>query len=190
MNEKQHLRAEMRKARYEFVETLSGATRWLILRRPPAPVAAMIPEDAVIGLYHATPSEAQAGGYARWFAEQGHRIALPAFASRNSPMHFREWRDAFGGGDLVDGPYGVQPCDDADTVIPNIVFVPLLAFTAECARLGQGGGHYDRWLAANRQSKAIGLAWDIQKVDTLPMEAHDLALSAVVTPTRIYWNES
>jgi 5-formyltetrahydrofolate cyclo-ligase len=30
-----------------------------------------------------------------------------------------------------------------------VVIAPLLGFTAEGGRLGQGGGHYDRWLAAN-----------------------------------------
>ena len=179
----------MRKARYDFVETLPDETRALILRRPPAPVAAMIPKDAVIGLYHATPSEAPAGGYARWFAEQGQTIALPAFTSRRAPMHFREWRDAFGEGGLIDGPFGMQPGDDSDVLTPDVVFVPLLAFTAECARLGQGGGHYDRWLAGNPVAKPIGLAWDMQKVDLLPLEPHDRTLSAVVTPTRMYWNE-
>ena len=179
----------MRKARYEYAEALPGSTRALILRRPPAPVAEIIPNDAVVGLYHATPAEAPAGGYARWFAEQGHRIALPAFASRPAPMHFREWCGALTGSELAEGPYGMQPSDEADTLIPDVVFVPLLAFTAECARLGQGGGHYDRWLAENPQTRAIGLAWDIQKVDALPVEVHDLALSAVVTPTRIYWND-
>ena len=179
----------MRKARNEFVESLPGSTSALILRRPPAPVADIIPKDAVIGVYHATLSEAPAGGYARWFAEQGHRIALPAFNSRSAPMHFRVWSDVFGGGDLIGGPYGTQPGDDADIVTPDVVFVPLLAFTAECARLGQGGGHYDRWLAENPQAKAIGLAWDMQRRDALPLEAHDRNLSAVVTPTRIYWNE-
>lgn len=179
----------MRKARYEHADALPAATRALILRRPPAPVADVIPKDAVIGLYHAAPSEAPAGGYARWFAEQGYRIALPAFASRGSAMHFREWRDAFAGSDLVGGPYGKQPDDAAELLTPDVVFVPLLAFTAQCARLGQGGGHYDRWLEANSQARAIGLAWDIQKVPTLPLEPHDVRLSAVVTPTRIYWNE-
>ncbi len=189
MNEKKHLRAAMRKARYQYADALHGTTRALILHRPPTPIADVIPKDAVIGLYHATPSEAPAGGYARWFAEQGHPIALPAFTSRSAPMHFRGLRDAFGDGDMVEGPFGMQPGDDAAVVIPDVIFVPLLAFTADCARLGQGGGHYDRWLAGNPQAKAIGLAWDVQKVESLPLEPHDLSLSAVVTPTRIYWNE-
>jgi len=74
-------------------------------------------------------------------------------------------------------------------VTPHLAFVPLLAFTARGDRLGQGGGHYDRWLAANPEMLAVGLAWDSQLVDSLPIEAHDRPLSAVVTPTRLYEGE-
>jgi 5,10-methenyltetrahydrofolate synthetase len=65
-------------------------------------------------------------------------------------------------------------------------FVPLVGFTADGQRLGQGGGHYDRWLAAHPDTVAIGLAWDMQLADELPTEPHDRPLAAVVTPTRIY----
>jgi 5-formyltetrahydrofolate cyclo-ligase len=62
----------------------------------------------------------------------------------------------------------------------------LVGFTQDGARLGQGGGHYDRWLAANRDAVALGLAWDCQLVDDLPVEEHDQPLRAVITPTRLY----
>jgi 5-formyltetrahydrofolate cyclo-ligase len=61
-----------------------------------------------------------------------------------------------------------------------------VGFTASGARLGQGGGHYDRWLAEHPGTLAVGLAWDAQLCDTLPTEPHDAPLAAVVTPTRIY----
>jgi len=64
--------------------------------------------------------------------------------------------------------------------------VPLIAFTADGHRLGQGGGHYDRWLGAHPETPAIGLAWDCQLAEELPVEDHDHPLAAVVTPTRIY----
>ena len=67
-----------------------------------------------------------------------------------------------------------------------MLFVPLLGFTAKGARIGQGGGHYDRWLADHPETVAIGMAWDAQLCEDLPMEAHDQSLSAVVTPTRLY----
>jgi 5-formyltetrahydrofolate cyclo-ligase len=67
-----------------------------------------------------------------------------------------------------------------------VLFVPLIGFTADGARLGQGGGHYDRWLPEHPGTLTIGLAWDCQLEDTLPHEAHDQPLRAVVTPTRLY----
>ena len=63
---------------------------------------------------------------------------------------------------------------------------PLLAFDEDGGRLGQGGGYYDRWIAANPDALRIGLAWDAQKVDRVPMEEHDRKLHMVVTPQRVY----
>jgi 5-formyltetrahydrofolate cyclo-ligase len=63
--------------------------------------------------------------------------------------------------------------------------MPLVGFTAQGDRLGQGGGYYDRYLAAHPQTVAIGMAWDIQEVPELPIELHDMRLSAIVTPTRV-----
>ena len=187
--EKQLLRARMRSDRKAHVDSLPPATRALIFSRPPTPLAELAPEGAIVGLYHATTNEAPTGGYARWFIENGRRIALPWFANRLAPMQFREWTDPFGGDDLRDGPYGKQPDDSAALIIPHVAFVPLLAFSEAGGRLGQGAGHYDRWLAANPQAKAIGLGWDMQLLAQLPLEPHDHRLDAVVTPTRIYWSE-
>jgi 5,10-methenyltetrahydrofolate synthetase len=84
-------------------------------------------------------------------------------------------------------PYGVlQPSADAAEVRPDLAFVPLVAFTGAGERLGQGGGHYDRWLAANPDALPLGLAWDCQLAEDIPHELHDRTLHAVVTPTRFY----
>ena len=85
------------------------------------------------------------------------------------------------------GPFGLmQPDGAGEHLVPDLLFVPLLGFTEDGVRLGQGGGHYDRWLADHPGVPAIGLAWDVQKVTFLPREAHDQPLLAVVTPTRFY----
>jgi 5-formyltetrahydrofolate cyclo-ligase len=139
-----------------------------------------------VGLYRNTADEAPTGGYARFFAERGHPVALPWFAGRDAAMQFRLWDDPFDEGALEAGPYGAdQPPQSARSVVPSVLFVPLIAFTATGHRLGQGGGHYDRWLEVHPETVAIGLAWDVQELPGLPIEAHDRALSAVVTPTRL-----
>ena len=102
-------------------------------------------------------------------------------------MDFAVHADPYEESDCEAGPFGIpQPVGDAESARPSVLFVPLLGFTAEGARLGQGGGHYDRWLADHPDALPIGLAWDCQLAEALPTEEHDKQLSAVVTPTRLY----
>lgn len=184
------LRARMRALRRAHVDRLPHATRALLFLRPPRPIAALAAEGSTVGLYHARPYEAPTRSYATWFFENGRHVALPWFAGRGQPMRFRAWRDPYEDSDLELGPYGqLQPTTDAPEVAPALAIVPLLAFTAQGARLGQGGGHYDRWLAEAPAVTPVGLAWDEQLVDSLPIEPHDRLLHAVVTPTRLFAGE-
>ncbi len=184
---KSELRKSLRKTRQQHVAAQPDAIRALLFHRPPAPLLQKIGSEAAIGLYHANANEAPASGYARFFQEAGHAIALPHFDGEAGAMTFRAHTDPFGETDLVDGPFGIrQPNPDALVIRPDTLFVPLIGFTQSLERLGQGGGHYDRWLAQNPGTMAIGLAWDAQLCDALPTEPHDVPLDAVVTPTRIY----
>jgi 5-formyltetrahydrofolate cyclo-ligase len=74
------------------------------------------------------------------------------------------------------------PEDRVDSAWPDVVIVPGLAFTAAGDRLGQGGGWYDRFLATVRSDcVSIGVCFDDQLLDALPVEAHDVAVDHVVT---------
>ena len=110
-------------------------------------------------------------------------------ALRAAPMTFSRYSDPYADSDLAVGPFGMlQPEATAEALTPDVLFAPLIGFTAAGDRLGQGGGHYDRWLAEHPPRMAIGLAWDMQLCESLPSEAHDMRLDAVITPTRIYGN--
>lgn len=190
MSTKPELREQLRALRRSHVEAQPDRIRALLFHRPPGPVLDMIGEDAAIGLYHASRFEAPASAYAGFFAERGHRIALPHFAHRDAAMTFRAHTDPFGASDLAPGPFGLlQPAGEPALIVPDVLFVPLVGFTDTCERLGQGGGHYDSWLAEHPGRVTIGLAWDAQLIEpasNLPLEPHDQRLDAVVTPTRIY----
>ncbi len=113
----------------------------------------------------------------------GYEIGLPVVQGRARPLVFRRWAP---GAPLMRGNFGVEvPPADAPEMVPEVLFVPLLAFTASGHRLGYGGGFYDRTLAALREAgapvTAIGFAYGAQRVAELPLEATDLALDAVVT---------
>jgi 5-formyltetrahydrofolate cyclo-ligase len=187
MDEKKALRARLRIARKTHVDSLPQTIRALMFLRPPVMVANLAAEGATVAVYHAIHGEAPTRSYAKWFSENGRQVALPWFAEKGAPMEFRLWRNPYDDEELVTGPDGApQPAPDAPLADPDLVFVPLVGFTAEGQRLGQGGGHYDRWLAANAGVTALGMAWDCQMVESLPTEAHDVPLRAIITPSRLY----
>jgi 5-formyltetrahydrofolate cyclo-ligase len=66
--------------------------------------------------------------------------------------------------------------------IPMIV--PGVAFTADGRRLGQGGGFYDRILGSTG-CMAVGVGFSCQLVDDLPVEPHDLRVSALIIGGRV-----
>ena len=187
MIDKQSLRAELRRRRTSHEAAIPASMRALLFMRPPGPLLELVPDGATIAVYHPVGSEASPLGYARWFAEQGHPVALPWFADRGAAMEFRIWDNPFDEASLEQAPYGgLQLGSAAELVNPDVAIVPLLGFTAEGQRLGQGGGHYDRYLAGKPDVVPIGIGWDCQLCEDLPLEPHDRPLRAVVTPTRFY----
>lgn len=183
---KKKLRTELRRKRVEHAAALPAEVGALVFNRPPGAVLDLVPIDATIGLYRSDTGEAPSSGYIRFFFERGHRIALPRVTTLDKPMEFRLHTDPYGESDLEAGVWGLrQPRVDAPVVMPEVLFMPLIGFTAKGDRLGQGGGYYDRFLAAHPQTIAIGMAWDVQEVPELPLELHDMRLSAIVTPTRV-----
>ena len=65
----------------------------------------------------------------------------------------------------------------------DVAIVSGLAYDEHGYRLGYGRGYFDRFLAG-RQLTSIGLAFDIQVVDSLPRSDHDMPVSIVLTESR------
>lgn len=81
--------------------------------------------------------------------------------------------------------------DPIDPMAVDVVVVPGLAFTVNGHRLGQGGGWYDRFLASTRDGcRKIGVGFDVQIVDEVPTEEHDVTLDMVITESRVIVRES
>ena len=114
----------------------------------------------------------------------GVRLALPHVTGRRGLMRFLAWTP---GDPLPAGPMGLrQPLPDAPELVPDTVIVPLLAFDAALHRLGYGAGHYDRALVQLPNAQRIGLGWEVQRVDALPVDSWDVPLHAVATETQWY----
>lgn len=74
----------------------------------------------------------------------------------------------------------------------DLVLLPLLAFDEHGNRLGMGGGYYDKafsathWPLPGKRPRLLGLAYDFQKVETLPTEEWDVKLAGIATEKRFY----
>lgn len=108
---------------------------------------------------------------------RGCRLLLPETPPPGNPLLFRAWRP---GEALRPGRYGTQVPSGAPGV-PDVIFVPLLAFDRQLCRLGQGGGFYDRTLHAYPAALALGFGFAMQEVDKVPCAAHDRPLAAIIT---------
>ena len=140
---------------------------------------------AVVAGYLPIRSEISPLGLVGELVRLGLATAMPVTPKPGNPLSFRLWAP----GDALDeGPYGTsQPCPAAGPAQPGLLLVPLLAFDAECYRLGYGGGFYDRTIgaarAAGRRLAAIGIAFDGQLVDAVPRGPFDEPLDGVLTPS-------
>ena len=89
------------------------------------------------------------------------------------------------------GKYGILEPDISmsDEVFPeelDLVIAPGIAFDNTCARLGQGGGYYDRLLKKTR-AYTVGIGYDFQIMADIPIDAYDRALDCVITPSMLYF---
>jgi len=141
-----------------------------------------LPANAVVSLYHPMKDELDTKPLAEALLERGFTIALPVTPKRRGPLTFRAFRD---GDPLRQDRYGVMtPLEEAAQVRPMIIVTPLLAFARDGARLGYGGGYYDRTLAALRAETdvlAVGFAFAAQEVQKMPMSKTDQRLDWIVT---------
>ncbi len=78
-----------------------------------------------------------------------------------------------------------SPFLNEETIIPEIVIVPLVAYDIKGNRLGQGGGYYDKYALNNPTKLFIGYCYSIQEMNIVPREEHDMILNYIVTEKKI-----
>jgi 5-formyltetrahydrofolate cyclo-ligase len=178
MASKQILRSEARARRAVLAAAAPDFAASLARFADALPIA----EGAVVASYWPIRDEADPRALAAELAARGHSIVLPVIAGPEAALSFRPWRE---GDALSPNRHGIhEPQPHLDAVAPRVLLVPLLAFDNDGARLGYGGGYYDRTLAelrADGHIVAIGIAYAGQEAAKLPHDAHDQRLDGVVT---------
>jgi len=94
--------------------------------------------------------------------------------------------------DITTGAYGIrEPKQNPNNKLSikdiDIVIVPAVAYDKNCYRLGYGGGFYDRFIKKLKDDAiTIGIAFDLQVLNSIPKENHDAQLNYIITETNTY----
>lgn len=139
-----------------------------------------------VALHAPLGAEVDTAELARLARAAGKRIAWPRISSTGAVLEFA----CCTADELVPGPARALEPPRAAPSLPldaiDLVVVPGVAFDASGRRLGRGRGHYDATLARLRPATArVGLAFDEQVVERVPVEPHDVPLDVVVTGSRV-----
>ena len=145
---------------------------------------ALKPEPGqTVALYHPKGDELDTAPLAEALAKDGIAVVLPVVTGKGEPLVFRLFEVDRA---LTPGPHGIlQPPGDAPERRPDIVVCPLLAAReADGARLGMGGGYYDRTLAklrAEGEVVVVGYGYGDQLTDRFPVGPKDEPLDWFVS---------
>lgn len=150
-----------------------------------------------VAAYAEMGSEVDPAAFAAAAAKRGWRVAYPCMLSATDAAACgqRMCMRAVAADDASAAPFIAHPtrafaATDIDSsrfpIVPaealDMVVVPLVAFDRAGARLGYGGGCYDRYLPTlSPACRIIGIAFDEQRVDHVPTDAHDLPLPHIVS---------
>ena len=103
---------------------------------------------------------------------------LPGDSDRKSPA----WRR---------GAFGIpEPDPEKGEIIEpsalDLVVCPCTSFDETGARLGMGGGYYDRYLPLCTNARILAVAFEVQKSDVIPAEPWDVPLQMIQTEKALY----
>ena len=88
---------------------------------------------------------------------------------------------------VEDGPFHIRESASDLVLTPGedtLIIMPGAVFDGKCNRIGYGGGYYDRFLEKHPECMTMAAAFDLQLVEALPAETHDIRPGSVVTESR------
>lgn len=157
--------------------------------------AVLLPKDFhSIALYFPIKGEVDTRPFFKYFSSRKRICLFPRIQdeANNKSLHFYAVKDF---SELQLSKWGIaepKPVPGIQPIIPDLVLVPGVVFSADSHRVGFGGGYYDRTAAewhksgARQNIRLIGLAYDFQIVAKISHEPHDQVLDFVVAESQIF----
>ena len=119
----------------------------------------------------------------RWW-QSGVRLALPRVQAKGQPLVFNEW---YPHARMEAGIYGIPVPQETRELVPDLILMPLNGFDVLGYRLGYGGGYFDRTLAAIQpRPVAVGVGYEILRMDSFASQPFDVPMDFVVTEAGLY----
>jgi 5-formyltetrahydrofolate cyclo-ligase len=133
----------------------------------------------LLGIYWPFKGEFDPRPLAKELLTEGWSLALPVVVAKDGPLAFRAWTpDAR----IERGVLGIMIPSDGAWVAPGVVLAPLVGFDPARYRLGNGGGYFDRTLAAlDPKPFAIGVGYALSRLATIHPQPHDRKMDIIVT---------
>ena len=140
--------------------------------------------NKIIGGYYPVNFEIDSLTLLKKFKKKKFNISLPVI-KKKFQMDFHSWSFSE---PLKINKYGIPEPENKNTVYPDVLLIPLVAFDKNLNRLGYGGGYYDRLIKKLSKKKniiKIGLAFSVQEIDKVPINMYDQKLDYIVTNKNI-----
>ena len=141
----------------------------------------------IIASFLSIKSEISTNGLNQYLLSLGKILCLPVIENNEEVLIFKRYCI---GDVLKKGKFGVKEPVNSLTYLPDIIFVPCLAFDENGFRLGYGGGYYDKCMAyffsINHKFISIGLAYEEQKVKNVVHDNLDQKLNYILTEKQLY----
>jgi 5-formyltetrahydrofolate cyclo-ligase len=130
----------------------------------------------IVMIYSALPDEVQTEAFLeKWRHKK--KIILPTVVADDIiPVELAE-NTGFAVGDFNI----LEPQNEPYTGDYDLIVVPGVAFDRKGNRIGRGRGYYDRFLCKHLNVKRIGICFDFQLVDEVPVEDNDIKMDEVIS---------
>ncbi len=111
--------------------------------------------------------------------QKGKKVWLPRVIDKT--MNFYSYpKDS----ELIKGAYNIMEPASDEELIPTdntLIIMPGAAFSKDRARIGYGGGYYDKYLCVHPECKTIAVCYNFQILPWIPTDEHDIKPNIIIS---------